>query len=301
MASMNTDTVEPQSNVEIIAPIRQTSAVVFASPHSGRNYPAAFIRQSRLDRLNLRRSEDAFIDEAFIAAPDFGAPLLRAHFPRAYVDANRSPWELDPSMFSDPLPDYVTTQSPRIAAGLGTIPKIVANGEPIYAGKLSFKQALQRMQQHYLPYHHALRKLVSDTQEQFGGCLLVDCHSMPSLGNRQGQKLADIIIGDGHGNACAKEIIDHVMSLFRSFGYTVALNKPYAGGYTTRHYGQPKAGLHTFQIEINRALYMDEKKIERGPGLANLIRNVRQLIDALTSIDANALAATQDPHLKAAE
>jgi len=302
LVSGHEKTAERQDSVEVLKPVRQTAPVIFSSPHSGRVYPEAFIRQSRQEPHNLRRSEDAFIDEAFVSAPEFGAPLLRAHFPRAYIDANRRPWELDPVMFSDPLPDYVTTRSPRISAGLGTVPKIVANGKSIYTGKLCFNDARQRMEDHYFPYHRILESLISDTVKNFGGCLLVDCHSMPSSVGDRGPRLADIIIGDCHGKSCAREIIQLAASLFRDFGYSVALNKPYAGGFTTRHYGRPANRVHAFQIEVNRALYMDENRIERASGLVELEKNMRQLINTLTGVDIGAPASSHHGlHLKAAE
>jgi len=301
LVSDQVKTAEQHGGFEVLAPDQQTAPVVFSSPHSGRVYPDAFIQQSRLKPHNLRRSEDAFIDEAFASAPEFGTPLLRAHFPRAYVDANRRPWELDPAMFSGTLPDFVTTRSPRITAGLGTVPKIVANGEAIYSGKLDFSDARQRMEDHYLPYHRRLEGLISDSVKDFGGCLLVDCHSMPSSANGRGPKLADVIIGDCHGKSCAREIINLTTSLFRDFGYSVALNKPYAGGFTTRHYGRPANNVHAFQIEVNRALYMDETHIERAPGLIKLERHMRQLIKALTAVDIDSRAASESSHLKAAE
>lgn len=301
MVSDHANTTEPHGSFEVLAPDQQTAPVVFSSPHSGRVYPDTFIQQSRLKAHNLRRSEDAFIDEAFASAPEFGTPLLHAHFPRAYVDANRHPWELDPSMFSDTLPDFVTSRSPRITAGLGTVPKIVANGEAIYSGKLDFEDARQRMENHYLPYHRKLESLISDTVKDFGGCLLVDCHSMPSSANGRGPKLADVIIGDCHGKSCARKIVNLTTSLFRDFGYSVALNKPYAGGFTTRHYGRPANNVHALQIEINRALYMDETRIERAPGLIKLERHMRQLIKALTAVDIDSRITSESSHLKAAE
>ena len=292
------------AGVEILVPDRQTAPVVFASPHSGRNYPEGFINSTRLELRALRRSEDAFIDEAFTSAPDFGAPLLRAHFPRAFVDANRQAWELDPAMFNGDLPDYVTSHSPRISAGLGTVPKIVANGELIYDNPLNFNETRKRIDTHYKPYHQTLTGLIGATCDEFGGCLLIDCHSMPS-GNsfdgtrkNKGPKLSDIILGTCHGKSCAPEVVDLATRVLRDMGLSVTHNKPYAGGFTTRNYGQPANGVHAIQIEINRALYMDEQRIERGPGLAQLVRQTRRLIDALTSIDTEIL---QSHHLKAAE
>jgi N-formylglutamate amidohydrolase len=292
---------DDNSGVEVIKPSIRSAPVVFASPHSGRCYPKDFIHRSRLDELKLRRSEDAFIDEVFSSAPDFGAVFLQAHFPRAYVDANRRAWELDPLMFKDDLPEHVVRRSPRITAGLGTIPKIVANGEPIYNHLLTYDEARKRIEKHHFPYHQTLNELISDTVDLFEGCLLVDCHSMPSSGLNARDRLSDIVIGDLQGKSCSREIIDFVIERLKDFGYSVALNTPYAGGYTTRHYGIPDQGVHTFQIEINRALYMDEKLITREPGLVDLISNMQSMIKMLTAIDPKLLAPTNLQLAKAAE
>ncbi len=290
------------SSSEILAPRLQSVPLVFASPHSGQAYSEAFIRSSRLSARQLRRSEDSFVDEIFASAPEFGAPLLRAHFPRAYVDANRAKYELDPAMFIDDLPTYVSTKTPRIMAGLGTVPRIVANGEEIYRERLAFDEAKQRIENHYQPYHNALAGLLDQTLKTFGTALLIDCHSMPSIGdNGRGPAsppLADIVLGDCHGRSCNRQITDIAEKVCRDMGLSVARNRPYAGGYSTKHYGKPRAGVHALQIEINRSLYMDELRIERGPGLALLVRQMRRLINALTSIQFTAQPVTP---LKAAE
>jgi N-formylglutamate amidohydrolase len=274
----------------MLAPARQTAPVVFASPHSGRDYPPEFVASSRLDVIELRRSEDAYMDEIFAAAPDHGAPLLCAQFPRAYVDANREAFELDPAMFADPLPDYVNTSSPRIAAGLGTIARVVNDGEDIYRGPLRFKDAEHRIHSLYRPYHNALEELVQATKNRFGGCLLVDCHSMPSTaGSVNGGKAADVVLGDCFGTACAAAITNTAQHALEGLGFAVMRNKPYAGGFTTRHYGRPKNGIHVLQVEINRALYMDEKSVRRGDGLPELKSRIGGLIRALVGIDPQIL------------
>jgi N-formylglutamate amidohydrolase len=274
---------------EVVAPDRQTAPLVFASPHSGSDYPAEFVAASRLDPLSLRRSEDSFVDELFGAAPSLGAPLIRALFPRAYVDPNREPFELDPSMFTDPLPAYVNTASPRVAAGLGTIARVVANGADIYRGKLTAAEALRRIRQHYWPYHRALQKLVEGTQAAFGRCLLIDCHSMPSIGGPMdqdpGRQRVDFVLGDCHGTSCAPAAIEAIERLLRDQGYHVARNAPYSGGFVTRHYGKPASGSHCLQIEINRCLYMDETRIARGPDMPRLMRDLRAVIAMLADLD----------------
>lgn len=272
----------------------QTVPVVFASPHSGRDYPAEFLAVSRLDSLTVRRSEDAFVDEIFAAVPDAGAPLLRAHFPRAFVDPNREAYELDPAMFEDALPSYVNTNSPRVAAGLGTIARVVTSGEEIYGAKLRFADAKRRIETYYATYHKALRGLVDATRERFGVCLLVDCHSMPSVGgpmdNDRGRRRVDFVLGDCHGTACAPLVTDMARQALSEMGYVVTQNAPYAGGFTTRHYGRPYDGVHALQIEINRNLYMDEERITRGPGLEELAARMGRLVEILVAVDGAALA-----------
>ena len=291
-----------QSGVQVLAPQSQSVPVIFASPHSGQNYSNSFVQASRLTPRQLRRSEDSFIDEVFASAPEFGAPLLRAHFPRAYVDPNRSAYELDPNMFTGPLPDYVTTKSPRILAGLGTVPRVVANGAEIYKRKLEFDDIKERIERHYVPYHETLVGLRDQTLAAFGMAVIIDCHSMPSTGesgrNHFATPLADIVLGDCHGRSCHRLITDAAEQICRDVGLSVARNKPYAGGYTTKHYGRPRANVHTLQIEINRSLYMDELRIERGPGLATLTRQMRRLINTMTSLNFEDLVL---PTLKAAE
>ncbi len=277
---------------EVLAPGRQTLPLVLSSPHSGDRYPSAFLAASRLDPLMLRRSEDSFVDELFSAAPRVGAPLLRALFPRAYVDANREPYELDPSMFEDQLPDYANTRSPRVAAGLGTIPRIVANGADIYRRKLAFSDALSRLREHYWPYHEALSGLVEATRSQFGYCLLIDCHSMPSTrknGTRNALPRVDIVLGDFHGSTCANVVADTAARTLKALGYRVARNRPYAGGHVTRHYGRPTRSIHALQIEINRGLYMDEWQIRRGSSMARVARDMQHLMTALATIDESLL------------
>ena len=297
VATETDDNRSPVPPWRLLAPAEQTAPVVFASPHSGRDYPPEFIAASRLNVVSLRRSEDAFMDEIFAAAPDFGAPLLCARFPRAYVDANREAFELDPAMFTDPLPDYVNTRSPRIAAGLGTIARVVTDGEDIYHEPLRFEDALGRIEALYRPYHKALQGLLQATQERFGGCLLVDCHSMPSgqlapeLGAGDGNKPADMVLGDCFGTSSAPAVTDIAKAALEASGFTVALNKPYAGGFTTCHYGRPREGVHVLQVEINRALYMDEKLVRRGPGLPDLKCRLGPLMRALANIDPAILKA----------
>ncbi len=285
----------PRPPCEIAAPAVQTVPLVFASPHSGADYPPEFVANSKLDALALRRSEDAFVDEIFAAAPHCGAPLLGARFPRAYVDPNREAFELDPAMFEDELPDYVNSTSPRVAAGLGTVARVVATGAEIYRHKLRFGEALDRIDRLYRPYHGALEGLVRATRERFGTCLLIDCHSMPSVGGPMdqdpGRNRVDFVLGDAFGTACAPEITDSVQHFLECKGYVVTRNAPYAGGFTTRHYGRPFDGVHALQIEINRSLYMCERSYERRPYLATLADHMGDLMGVLAALPLRAEAA----------
>ncbi|HQT47633.1 MAG TPA: N-formylglutamate amidohydrolase, partial [Acidocella sp.] len=247
----------------LIQPQRQRVPLVLTSPHSGRIYTEAFLARSRLDARAIRRSEDSFVEELFAAAPDLGVPLLAAQFPRAWCDANREAWELDPGMFADELPDYVNTTSPRVRAGLGTVARIVGAGEPIYAQKLMFAEAQARIETCWKPFHAALEGLIEATLARFGVCLVIDCHSMPTLPGRQNVK-ADIVLGDGYGTSCAPDWTDLILSSLATQGLRARRNEPYAGGYITRHYGRPREGVQVVQIEVARGLYMNEKDFSRS-------------------------------------
>ena len=277
----------------VAIPTRQTMAVVFASPHSGSHYPAEFVSASRLDPVTLRRSEDAFVDELFADVSELGAPLIKALFPRAYVDVNREPYELDPAMFVDSLPDYVNIRSPRVAGGLGTIARVVANGAEIYRAKLSFAEAKARIESLWQPYHETLAQLIGETKRRFGHSLVIDCHSMPSVGGPMDQdpglRRVDVVLGDAHGTSCAGAIVDTAARALKALGLNVAHNIPYAGGFTTRHYGQPAMGVHALQVEVNRALYMDERAIARGPGLPALAQRIARYIDFMVRMDMSSL------------
>ncbi len=261
-------------------PARQEIPVVFASPHSGRAYPAAFLAAARLDPLALRQSEDGFVDELFAPAPAHGAPLLAATFPRAYCDPNRERWELDPEMFAEPLPPWVNSASARVGAGLGTIPRVVASGETIYRDKLSFAEARARVRDCWEPFHTALAGLIDDTRARFGSCLLIDCHSMPAPQALSARR-ADFVLGDAHGTTCDPAIVRLVEQVLSGLGYRVRRNDPYSGGYITRHYGRPRENTHALQIEIARDLYMLEQRMERLPEFARLQRDIEYLMTAL--------------------
>jgi N-formylglutamate deformylase len=268
----------------LLAPERPFAPVIFTSAHSGRDYSADLLTGVRLCALSLRRSEDSFVDELFSAAPAHGAPLLAANFPRAFCDANREAWELDPAMFAERLPDWVNTTSSRVSAGLGTIAKVVASGEAIYSAKLPFAEAERRIFTYWRPFHDTLAYLIQDIRARFGYCLVIDCHSMPSngQGKRAGGRPVDFVLGDLHGSACASRVTRAAEALLTGKGYLVRRNDPYAGGFITRHYGRPAEDVHVLQIEIARALYMNEARIERLPDFPFVQRQISDLVAALT-------------------
>ncbi|CCQ74340.1 N-formylglutamate amidohydrolase [Magnetospira sp. QH-2] len=277
----------------LIEPAHRAGPLVLSSPHSGRAYPPAFVAASRLDPLTLRRSEDAFVEELFAWAPEKGIPFLMAHFPRAYLDPNREAWELDPVMYADRLPDYVNIASPRVAAGLGTVARMVTDGAEIYDRKIPFAEAQWRVRQYYEPYHAALLGLIERTKSQFGTCLLVDCHSMPSVGGPMdpdpGRRRADFVLGDCYGDSCTGLVIRTVEAALIDLGYRTVRNKPYSGGHTTRHYGRPSKNVHVLQIEINRDLYMDESSIERIEDMQRLSTHLAEAMAALAELSADRL------------
>ena len=250
--------------LDIHAPSRLTSQFVFSSPHSGNIYPRAFLKSARLDAMTLRKSEDSFVDELFGDMPIHGAPLLAARFPRAYLDVNREPFELDPVLFRERLPDYANTQSVRVIGGLGTIARIVTEKEEIYRKPLTLPAALVRIESLYRPYHDALTDLLNTARATFGSAVLIDCHSMPSAHNGSDDGRPDIVIGDRFGTSCSPTLVHLAETAFRDLGFDVSLNRPYAGGFITEHYGRPAQSVHALQIEVNRALYMNEAHFEKS-------------------------------------
>jgi N-formylglutamate amidohydrolase len=258
---------------EIVAPETWTAPAVFNSPHSGSHYPNAFLALSRLDPVALRKSEDCHIDTLFACAAELGAPLLKARFPRAFLDVNREPYELDPRMFREELPGYANTVSMRVAAGLGTVPRIVCEGEEIYRLPLRLDDVLQRIDTVYRSYHRTLSALTAQVHDSFGAVLLVDCHSMPSSAATlasSGESIVDVVLGDRHGASCDEPITALLEDLLRAQGLKVIRNKPYAGGFITQSHGSPASGRHALQIEINRALYMSETTLEPNQNFATL-------------------------------
>lgn len=277
---------------EVLAPAQQRLPFVFNSPHSGRCYPRGFLETSRLDSLSIRRSEDAFVDDLFLSVVPQGVPLIRALFPRAYLDVNREPYELDPKMFNGRLPSYANIRSVRVAGGLGTIARIVSERQEIYRHRLDVDDAMERIELFYKPYHTALRRLLAETHVAFGHAVLIDCHSMPSsVRGQETMQRPDFIIGDRYGTSCSQSLSEAAFEILTSMGYRVTRNKPYAGGFITEHYGRPAKGLHALQLEINRALYMDEENHCLHEGFARIANDLASFARHLASVPDQDLPA----------
>jgi N-formylglutamate amidohydrolase len=278
---------------EIVRPALQTAPFVFCSPHSGRIYPSCLRAASRLDARSLRRSEDCYVDQLFDTVAELGAPLIAARFPRAYLDVNREPYELDPELFGRPLPNYANSQSMRVAGGLGTIARIVADAEEIYPldRRPTLGDGLTRIELLYRPFHAALAGLIRETQTAFGYAVLIDCHSMPSqapVATGPGPQAAQhqparpqIVLGDRFGASCDSKVTRTAREALTDIGLETHLNRPYAGGFITEHYGRPFKGVHALQIEINRALYLDEVTLDRTVDFANLRGQLATVIERL--------------------
>jgi N-formylglutamate amidohydrolase len=278
--------------IEVLHPDSGTLPLVISSPHSGRLYPATMLGELRVPVERLRCLEDGAVDQLFGAAPEVGAPLLRARFARAYVDPNREAFELDPALFDD-LPPHINTGSVRARAGLGTIPSRIG-GERIYRWRLGFDEAERRIRLAYWPYHRALQGLIARTHAAFGTVLLLDCHSMPSLAPDGASATAgaiDFALGDRFGRACSPLVVDRAEGALRRQGFRVARNRPYAGGYITTCYGRPEADVHTLQIEIRRGLFMEDGTRAPDLAMAPLQAVLRDLLLDLGRLMAEHLAA----------
>ncbi|PCJ08674.1 MAG: N-formylglutamate amidohydrolase [Rhodobacteraceae bacterium] len=269
----------------VFSPKKLRSGVVFASPHSGADYTQSFVCQSILSSLQLRSSEDAFVDQLFASAPDSGVPLLTAVAPRAFLDLNRAVDELDPALIEGL---QRKGQNPRVASGLGVIPRVVAHGQAIYRGKLSMGEAQGRINGYWHPYHSALQGLLRQAHRQFGQAILVDCHSMPheaieSMGKR-GDQRPEVVLGDRFGAAAGGEVMDQIEAAFENAGLKVSRNTPFAGAYITQAYGRPSRGHHAVQVEIDRALYMDETTLKPNGNFAALKDLLGGVIVEITQI-----------------
>ena len=278
---------DPVYHLEL--PRQRDTALIFASPHSGRAYPQAFLAQSDLDERTIRSSEDAFVDQLYAAAPRFGAPHLSALAPRAFIDLNRAADEFDPALIAGAV---APANNPRIASGLGVIPRVVAGGRPIYSGKLTVGEAQQRIDTWWRPYHDRLQRLLDESHLDFGKAILIDCHSMPHEAieaiTRAGSPSPDVVLGDRYGAAASHEVVDRIEAAFASASLRVARNTPFAGAFIAQHYGRPKRNQHVVQVEIDRAIYMDEKRVEPRPAFAELQALITQVIAEITEIGRRA-------------
>ena len=308
MATMNAwepicaDSPEPGAGVAPAFDLRRAvadgaapaSPLVFASPHSGRVYPDEMMAAAALDAHAIRRSEDVLVDELVGGAPELGVAVIAARYARAFIDVNREAFELDPAMFVDELPDFARARTARVAAGLGAIARVVSEGQEIYARKLTFAEARARIEWAHRPYHAALERMIAEAHRAHGFAILIDWHSMPAAAARAGGRdiPCDMVLGDRFGAACAGLLTSRVERELEALGYRVARNTPYAGGYTTEHYGRPARRTHALQIEINRALYLDEAKLSPTAGFGKLKANLESLTRALASADWSALKSS---------
>lgn len=270
---------------EILSPTGPASCVVFASPHSGRDYAASFLKRSVLNRHVIRSSEDAFVDQLFDCASEFGAPLLKALAPRAYVDLNRASGELDPALIEGVLRQG---HNPRVASGLGVIPRVVANGRAIYRGKITMEEAQHRIEGYWVPYHAALQGLLDRAFDRHGQAVLIDCHSMPHEAidgvAQSGLKRPDVVLGDRFGAAASGDVVDRVEAAFVAQGFNVMRNTPFAGAYVTQTYGRPGRGQHAVQVEIDRALYMNEQTVKPNAQFQTVRAALRAVVADLSEI-----------------
>lgn len=277
-----------RSGVRVARPDVRLCPIVFSSPHSGRAYPEAFLDQAILPERLLRRSEDAYVDELFARAPELGASLICADFPRSYVDVNRHPEELDQSMFYNSPEQTGVGDTARSRAGLGVVPRIAADGRSIYDQKMPYETARGRLDAHYRPYHDCLKNELDDIRSQFSEAILIDCHSMPSASIRT----ADIVLGDRFGQSCAPALTALAEAMFRKHGLRVVRNRPYAGGFITEHYGRPSQGIQALQVEINRSLYLEEYSVSPKDELEKLQSTLTAwMCDLIHAISSSRLAA----------
>jgi len=285
----------PPAELDSPAPFQLASPPVLLTPlvhlsaHSGRFYPPAMMSASDLDASAIRRSEDAWIDVLVSSAPESGGPLLTAAYGRAYVDLNRAPDDLDPGMFDNVPPERNAAATPRAAAGLGSIARVVADGQEIYRRKLPFSEAHARLERVHAPWHAAVETAAAAAQSRFGAALVLDWHSMPSRASGAGRRTPDVVLGDRFGASCAAPVVRWFERELEARGYLVARNAPYAGGYATARYGRPAERRHALQIEINRALYMDERTLKPSGGFAHLQRDLDRLLRTMLTTNWRAL------------
>ncbi len=277
----------PNAAYALDMPADRSSCVIFSSPHSGRIYPASLLQRSVLNRNMIRSSEDAYVDQLFDAAASCGAPLISAAMPRAYLDLNRSADELDPALIEGARRHG---HNPRVASGLGVIPRVVANGRAIYSGKLTMDEARLRIDTYWRPYHARLKSLLAESHDAFGQAILIDCHSMPHeavamAGTGKG-KHPEIVLGDRFGAAASGVIVDQIEAAFAQAGLKVVRNAPFAGAYVTQTYGRPARHQHAVQIEIDRSLYMNENTIQPSGDFEAFRQTLRSVVAEIAGIGA---------------
>ena len=259
------------------------SGVIFASPHSGRDYPAWFLAGTTLPHDVLRSSEDAYVDRLIVRAPDHGAALLTARLPRCIVDLNRGADEIDPLVVRG-VPRHPLNQ--RTMAGLGVIPRVVTQGRPIHGSPIDRAEADRRIAAYWRPYHDALAGLIAQARSRFGQAVLIDMHSMPhdALSHLHGPR-PDIVLGNRHGLSASARVSDTVAEALEAEGWRVRRNSPFSGAYITAAYGRPAQNVHVVQVEIDRALYMDEAHITTLPDFEGFARRMDRVVAALARLD----------------
>lgn len=259
---------------------RTSGRFIFSSPHSGTVYPSAMGADPDLPEVSLRSAEDALVDRLIAPGLKHGATVVLARMGRAWIDLNRDPTDLDPALIEDVGEGPV---SPRTAAGYGVIPRLTGDGRAIYARRLTLEEAQDRIAGVHQPYHQALAEAMTAARRHHGEAVLVDWHSMPSHATQAatGAPGPDVVLGDRHGSSCSAELSRRLRRAFEELGWRVALNQPYAGGWTTQIWGRPSEGFHAIQIELNRALYFDEIARAPGPGWSRTEKGVARVIAGL--------------------
>ena len=265
--------------LELRGPVQAAIPLVLDSPHSGHSFPADF--DAVVSEAELREGEDSYVDELYAAAPELGAPLLAALWPRTYLDPNRHAGDVDLDLIEGHWPgEYRPSGKARFGKAL--IWRTLEDGRPIYSGKLSIERVLRRIQDFHVPYHKAIQRLLSETHSRFGRVYHINCHSMRAVAGKQsedaGRERADFVLGDRDGSSCDPRFTEFVRAALAGMGYRVKVNDPYKGVELVRAYSDPQAGRHSLQIEINKRLYMDESTLQKTAGFASLQKNLSHLL-----------------------
>lgn len=262
--------------------------VVFDSPHSGAEYPDDFLYACPF--AELQKAEDTYVDDLFSEASAHGASMLKALFPRSYIDANRAGDDIDPEILEGDWPTELhgpINPTTRSASGIGLIRRLVRPGLPVYDRRLAASEIMARIENYYRPYHAALKDLLDEAHYNYGQVWHINCHSMPAstavphkphslyLGSPRG---LDIVLGDRNGSTAGREFVHSARAFLEGLGYRIGLNDPFKGAELVKLYSAPTRGRHSLQIEINKALYMDEKTGERSSNFANLKDDLTKFI-----------------------